>query len=148
MKRFISILSAIIVLISLLSVKSFALDEDDISAFSCVLMFSDGRVIFDKNSHEKLPMASTTKIMTSLIVLETADLSQKITVTDDMLYVEGTSMGLRSGDTVNYYSLLCGMLLSSGNDAANAAVELSRQGKPVNISTLKHALAGAEVIRD
>lgn len=73
------------------------------------------------NANMRLSMASTTKIMTALILAEQNTPDREITVTDEMVKVEGSSMGLLPGDTVSYYELLVGMLLSSGNDAANAA---------------------------
>lgn len=64
-------------------------------------------------------MASTTKIMTALILAEQEDLSKEICCTKEMVTVEGSSMGLLVGDRVTYHDLLYGMLLASGNDAAN-----------------------------
>ena len=90
------------------------------SAKAAALINGDtGEIIYSYNENEKLPMASTTKIMTALILCETADLSEEITVTSDMLKVEGSSMGLLAGDRVTYHDLLYGMMLASGNDAAN-----------------------------
>ena len=90
------------------------------SAKAAVLINGDtGEIIYSYNENEKLPMASTTKIMTALILCENADLSEEITVTADMLKVEGSSMGLLAGDRVTYHDLLYGMMLASGNDAAN-----------------------------
>ncbi len=76
-------------------------------------------IIYSKNIDKKLPMASTTKIMTALILAEQNALDTKVTVTAPMVAVEGSSMGLRAGDTVTYNDLLYGILLCSGNDAAN-----------------------------
>ena len=92
----------------------------DISAQAAVLMcVESGEVIFERNPHEKLSMASTTKIMTSLIALEAGMPEKEITVTKEMVAVEGTSMGLLEGDSVSLTELVYGMLLQSGNDAAN-----------------------------
>lgn len=82
---------------------------------------STGRVIASQNADAQLPIASTTKIMTALITLEQPELNSYFTVDPKAIQVEGTSMGLREGDQVNFYSLAHGMLLSSGNDAANTA---------------------------
>lgn len=90
------------------------------SAKAAALINGDtGEVIYAENADEKLPMASTTKIMTALLLCENADLNKEITVTADMLKVEGSSMGLLAGDRVTYHDLLYGMMLASGNDAAN-----------------------------
>ncbi|MBP3692540.1 MAG: D-alanyl-D-alanine carboxypeptidase [Clostridia bacterium] len=90
------------------------------SAKAAVVINADTcRVIYSQNQNERLPMASTTKIMTALLLCENADLEQTITVTKQMVTVEGSSMGLLAGDTVSYHDLLYGLLLASGNDAAN-----------------------------
>lgn len=92
----------------------------DISAEACILMLADTHeVLFARNEQKQLPMASTTKIMTSLIALECGEPQKEITVTDEMVRVEGTSIGLLPGDTVSLQTLVAGMLLESGNDAAN-----------------------------
>ncbi len=79
-----------------------------------------GEVIYSLNEQQKLSMASTTKIMTALILSEQENLEKEITVTKEMVMVEGTSMGLTVGTKVSLNALLYGMLLASGNDAANA----------------------------
>ncbi len=68
-------------------------------------------------------MASTTKIMTALLTLEAmrAKQNKEVEISEEMVRVEGTSMGLRAGDIVSLEALSQGMLLCSGNDAANAA---------------------------
>ncbi len=96
-------------------------DETEISAKAAVVISADtGEVLFEHNSNEKLPMASTTKIMTTLICLESGNLDEPFVVDSDAIHVEGSSMGLQEGDIVTKYALCCGMLLPSGNDAANA----------------------------
>ena len=86
---------------------------------AAVINGDTGEIIYAQNADERLPMASTTKIMTALLLCENADLNEEITVTADMLRVEGSSMGLLAGDRVTYHDLLYGMMLASGNDAAN-----------------------------
>ena len=88
---------------------------------SVVIEADSGRVIYGNNKDEKLSMASTTKIMTSLLALENCELDIEFRVTDEMVQVEGTSMGLVGGDTVTMRAIVYGMLLQSGNDAANVA---------------------------
>lgn len=80
-----------------------------------------GRVLYEENAQARLPMASTTKIMTALLTLEQPGLDESFQVDGKSVLVEGTSMGLRQGDTVTLRTLATGMLLASGNDAANAA---------------------------
>ena len=90
------------------------------SAKGAVLINGDtGEIIYEQNAETRLPMASTTKIMTALLLCENGDLEKEITVTAEMLRVEGSSMGLLAGDKVTLHDLLYGMMLASGNDAAN-----------------------------
>ncbi len=64
-------------------------------------------------------MASTTKIMTGLLALEQGDLDREITVSAEAVRVEGSALGLKGGDTITMRDLVTGLLLESGNDAAN-----------------------------
>ena len=86
-----------------------------------VMEVTTGRVLCGQNIHERLAMASTTKIIGAMMVLEQPNLDESFTVDPDAIQVEGSSMGLQEGDSVSLYALACGMLLPSGNDAANAA---------------------------
>lgn len=91
-----------------------------VSAQSAVLMCANSKeVLFAKDENKHLSMASTTKMMTSLIAIEAAVPNMEIVVTNEMVSVEGTSMGLVAGDSVSMNELIYGMLLQSGNDAAN-----------------------------
>lgn len=106
---------------------AYAAEKPEISALAAVLISADtGEIIYSVNDDEKVPMASTTKIMSTLLCLESGDLYEEFTVDSEAIKVEGSSMGLREGDIVTKYALCCGMLLPSGNDAANAvAVKLA-----------------------
>ncbi|QNK41360.1 D-alanyl-D-alanine carboxypeptidase family protein [Caproicibacter fermentans] len=87
-----------------------------------VISAADGRVLYEKNSREKLPIASTTKIMTALLTLEAASRNDRtVLITPEMIRVEGSSMGLKAGDKLTLTALAEGMLSVSGNDAANSA---------------------------
>lgn len=87
-----------------------------------ILICADtGEVIYEQNADMVAPMASTTKIMTALLALESGDLDSYFTVDPTAIKVEGSSMGLKEGDQVTMRTLVYGMLLPSGNDAANAA---------------------------
>jgi D-alanyl-D-alanine carboxypeptidase/D-alanyl-D-alanine carboxypeptidase (penicillin-binding protein 5/6) len=98
-----------------------------VSAKACIVMEATTReVFFAQNETEPLPMASTTKIMTTLLCLESGDLDTPFVVDEDAIQVEGSSMGLLPGDIVTKRTLCYGMLLPSGNDAAGAtAVKLA-----------------------
>lgn len=79
-----------------------------------------GTILHAKNIDAKMPMASTTKIMTALIVAEDCDLSEVITVPDIAVGVEGSSIYLKKGEKLSVKDLLYGLMLRSGNDAACA----------------------------
>ncbi len=112
-----------------------------VSAEGAVLINgATGQMLWGKNPEKPLSMASTTKIMTALLLCENADLSKVITATEEMVTVEGSSMGLLPNDKVSYRALLYGMLLSSGNDAANT-VALSLAGSAEKFSTLMNKKA-------
>ena len=98
-----------------------------------VMEAQTGELLFSQNPHKKLPMASTTKIMTALLTLEQPNLDQEFVVDPAAIRVEGSSMGLQEGDTVTLRALAGGMLTASGNDAAGAAA--------VRISGSKDAFA-------
>lgn len=119
MKKKIILLIAVCLLVFPFDIAAFA-GEIGVSAQSAVLMCANnGEVLFARNEHKQLSMASTTKIMTSLLALEAAVPETEVTVTKEMVSVEGTSMGLLPGDSVSLRELVYGMLLQSGNDAAN-----------------------------
>lgn len=91
-----------------------------VSAKSAILINAvTGEILFEKNINEKLPMASTTKIMTALLALELGDTDEVVTVKEADVKVEGTSIGLKANDKITLGTLVAGMLLESGNDAAN-----------------------------
>lgn len=123
MKRLISIFTAVaLTAFNFTEICAFGAEKPDISAKAAVVISADtGEVVYALNCNEKLPMASTTKIMTTLLCLESGGLYDEFVVDSNAIKVEGSSMGLCEGDTVTKYALCCGMLLPSGNDAANAA---------------------------
>lgn len=91
-----------------------------VSAAAAVVMdVTSGTLLYEKNPHEQRSMASTTKIMTTLLALEAGNLDRTIVTTKEMVTVEGSGMGLKAGDSITMEGLCYGMMLSSGNDAAN-----------------------------
>ena len=122
-------IAAVCLALSISAATAYAADSiqvlaGDISvdAQAVVVMDADsGRVLYAQNPDKQLAMASTTKIMTALLTLEQPDLYTYFTVDSNAIQVEGTTMGLQEGDMVTYRQLAVGMLLPSGNDAANAA---------------------------
>ena len=95
--------------------------QGSISAKSAILVDADsGRVLFEKNADERSLIASTTKIMTGLLVCEAGDLEREVSVPPEAAGVEGSSLYLKSGERITVKELLYGLMLRSGNDAAVA----------------------------
>ncbi len=120
-KNLLSFILCVVIVFS--PIDAFAVSPGDIelSAKSAVSYSPlTHEIVYEKNCHEHLPMASTTKIMTALIVYEKLNLNDEITVTEQDSQTEGSSSGLKTGDTVSIRDLIYCMLLPSGNDAANA----------------------------
>lgn len=106
----------------------------DVSAKGAVLINgTTGEMLYSKNENWQLPMASTTKIMTALLLAQENTPDKQIVTTKEMVTVEGSSMGLLPGDIVTYNDLLYGMLLASGNDAANVTA-YALCGSPVEFA--------------
>ena len=99
---------------------AFAKDELCVGKAALLMETSSGRVLYEKNSHEKLPMASTTKIATALTVLKHARLDNVVTVDSRAVGIEGSSVYLREGEKLTVEELLYALMLRSGNDAAVA----------------------------
>lgn len=90
---------------------------------ACILERRTGRVLFEYNMHTRLPMASTTKVMTALLAIELGDLADEVTCSQSAFGVPGTSIYLQQGETLTLEQMLLGLMLSSGNDAAVAIAE-------------------------
>ena len=89
------------------------------SGSSTIIMDIDsGRVLYEKNVNQKRLIASTTKIMTCIIVLENSDIESYITVGDEVLSMYGTNIYIEKGEIIKIKDLLYGLMLRSGNDAA------------------------------
>jgi D-alanyl-D-alanine carboxypeptidase len=98
-----------------------SLSASDVSAQSAILIDAhEGKVLFEKNSRTKMGMASTTKIMTALVVAESCDIGESITVDARAVGVEGSSIYLTAGEKLTVEQLLYALLLASANDAAVA----------------------------
>lgn len=89
-----------------------------ISAECAILMTGDGTVLYEKNAHLRHGVASTTKIMTALLALETLSLEETVTVPACAQGIEGSSLYLRAGEQLTVRDLLYGVMLQSANDAA------------------------------
>ena len=91
-----------------------------IGAQSAILMAEDGRVLYEKSADLRLPMASTTKIMTAIVALEQNDPETLFTVPKEAVGVEGSSCYLKEGEVLSLHSLVYALMLQSANDAAAA----------------------------
>ena len=98
--------------------KTVYVEADGVAEIAMEL--TSGKVFHSKNAEKRLPMASTTKIMTALITAEECDLDEVITVPEQAVGVEGSSIYLKRDERISVKDLLYGLMLRSGNDAACA----------------------------
>ncbi len=103
---------------------SDVLETSAINSRSCVVYDRNSHmVLYGKNETKQVKMASTTKIMTSLIIIENCNLSETIEVSKKAASTGGSRLGLKTGDKITIKDLLYGLMLCSGNDAAVALAE-------------------------
>ena len=96
----------------------------EVSASAAILMDMDsGRVLYERNAGTRMLIASTTKIMTALVAIRDGSLGDTVKVSREAAYTEGSSMYLKEGEKLTLETLLYGLLLCSGNDAAVAVAE-------------------------
>lgn len=113
------LLTIIIFVMTIMPVQIFA--QPGVSAQCFVLVESEtGTVLLEGNADSRMLIASTTKIMTALVVIENCDLEEVLSVKQEYTLVEGSSMYLKPGERLTVESVLYGLMLSSGNDAAVA----------------------------
>lgn len=99
-------------------------NQNKIYAKSALVMEGDtGRVLWEKNGYEKLPMASTTKIMTAIIVLENGNLDDVVTISKNAPKAPRVKMYLKEGEQYTVRDLLYALMLKSYNDVAVAIAE-------------------------
>ncbi|MBE6627453.1 MAG: D-alanyl-D-alanine carboxypeptidase [Ruminococcaceae bacterium] len=116
-----AVLSCIALPISAEPIEKEPLPVPSVSAKSAILMLaSTGEILYQKDCDVKLPMASTTKIMTALVALELGSPKQMIAVSPEAVGVEGSSIYLTAGEQLSLEQLLYALLLESANDAAVA----------------------------
>jgi D-alanyl-D-alanine carboxypeptidase (penicillin-binding protein 5/6) len=82
-----------------------------------------GTILFDQNAHKVIPMASTTKIITTLVTLEYGDIDRVVKISKNAAAIRGSTVGYKAGDEVTVRELLYGLMLKSGNDCAIAIAE-------------------------
>ena len=134
MKKIVTILLVIIICINMpINVFADDIDEEEakqiqemidastgvdttpnISSRACIIYDrASGKVLFEKNAYSKRPMASTTKIMTSLIVLEKSNLNDTVEISKKAGGTGGSRLGLKAGDKITVNDLLYGLMLRS-----------------------------------
>ena len=84
---------------------------------------NSGTILFGKNENEKRKMASTTKIMTAIVVIENSNLDDIVTISSKAAGTGGSRLGLHTNDKISVRDLVYGLMLCSGNDAAVALAE-------------------------
>lgn len=120
-KRIGSCLSVMLLLFSIFPCQAMSVGT---SATAAILMDAEsGRVLYEQNADREMLIASTTKIMTALVALQEGTLSEKVKVSRAAAYTEGSSMYLKEGEELTLETLLYGLMLCSGNDAAVAIAE-------------------------
>lgn len=108
--------AALLAAVSLLPIRAYGL-----SAQKAILMdAASGRVIYEKNADSRSLIASTTKIMTALIVCEQCNVLDRMKIPKEAVGIEGSSIYLKEGEVLTIQELLYGLMLHSGNDAATA----------------------------
>ncbi len=117
-----------------------------VSAQSAILIEKNsGRILYSKSLDVRLPIASTTKIMTAICALENCDINSIVEVSATASGIEGSSMYLQTGEKMTVKELLYGLMLSSGNDAA-VAISEAVSGKSedfINLMNQKASEIGA-----
>ena len=96
-------------------------EETDVdSRIALIYDRASGKILYEKNGNKQTPMASTTKIMTAIVVLENANLKDVVTIDSKAAGIGGSRLGLKKNDKITVNDLLYGLMLRSGNDAAVA----------------------------
>ena len=137
--KFICVILALFCLFNIYKTSNFnvkALSNDA----EIVLEVNSKRVLYQKNAYDKKFMASTTKILTAITVIENFDINKEITISNKTVGIEGSSIYLEEGEILTVKDLLYGLMLRSGNDCAETlAVELA--GSIDDFSKLMNELA-------
>lgn len=120
MKRLLSFVLLLRIL-PLLLISASAAEVETSAAAYALYCPDNGELLLSENADTELPIASTTKIMTTVLTLEEAARDNRVVEFTDEMAAEGSSMYLKRGEKVTLYDLAVGMMMQSGNDAANAA---------------------------
>ena len=116
-------ISALLIFESL-SISVFASNVPAISAKSAILVDQSGNVLFEKDADERMLIASTTKLMTAILAIDSGKLGKTTTISKHAAATPWGSGRLKSGDKYNNKDLMYAMLMPSSNDAATAVAEM------------------------
>lgn len=123
-------------LLSMMALLAYADTEVTAGARASALYNPDTKTfLYQSNANERLPMASTTKIVTALIAIETLDLDEVIQIPKEAVGIEGSSLYLKENEELTIKNLVYGVLLQSANDAA-AALALHISGSIADFAEL------------
>ena len=112
-----------------------------VSARSAILIDANtGQVLFQSNANQRMPMASTTKIMTAVVAIENMDLSARIKIPKEAVGIEGSSIYLCEGEILTLEELLYALMLASANDAA-VAISIAVSGSVEDFALLMNQTA-------
>ena len=127
MKKILSCILAIMLLTTAIGILPTDAVSLSLSAKSAILIDAEnGTVLYQKNAFVKLPMASTTKIMTALVAIESGDVDRLVKIDNRARGVEGSSIYLSEDEVMSMRDLIYALLLASANDVATAiAIEIS-----------------------
>ena len=124
MKRILLISCIILGIIVTVETETYATEEITLNAKNAILIERNcKRILYEKNAYEKVPNASTTKILTAIVVVENCDVNEIAEISQNAVNVIGSKVKFQKGDKITVNDLLNGLLLCSGNDAAVALAE-------------------------
>ena len=113
-------------IVETLETSSSQIDLPSINSRSAIVIDrNSNKVLYGKNENEKRKMASTTKIMTSLIIIENCNLQETVIISKKAASTGGSTLGIKTGDKITVKDLLYGLMLKSGNDTAVALAEFA-----------------------
>ncbi len=139
-KKIIMILLVIVIINFSLFNKKIVLAEKNHDESKIVMEVNSNRILFEKNAYDKKFMASTTKILTAIVVIENCDLDEIITVNKKTTGIEGSSIYLEEGENLSVKQLLYGLMLRSGNDCAET-LAMHCSGSKENFAVLMNDTA-------